>query len=83
MRPHFDLDGVVTAHRGPTNVVRNFSGLGILRPADCKLSAVGALAQKLGGDHVAERWGGGLVQRRLACAALLSPVRHRHGLEDD
>ena len=35
------------------------------------------------GDYAAERWGGGLVQRRLACAALLSPVRHRHGLEDD
>ena len=49
MRPHFDLDGVVTAHRGPTKVVRNFSGLCILRPADGKLSAVGALDQKLGG----------------------------------
>jgi len=49
LRPHFNLNGVVTAHRGPTKVVRNFSGFGILRPADGKLSAVGALAQKLGG----------------------------------
>ena len=35
------------------------------------------------GIYAAERWGGGLVQMKLACAALLSPVRHRHGLEDD